>query len=190
MKVNLQSVHFSVDYKLREYLEQKISKLEQFFSKIIDVQVFLKLENAGQVRDKIVEIKLNLPGKSILIKEIAQTFEAGIDLATEALKDIISNTRPRFITADIIKEHVGEYFNIKIEDFNAKKRTRSIVYPRQIAMYLCREMTDLSLPKIGEEFGRDHTTIMHAHEKISSDLDIDPQLKNIISELKNQIQTK
>ena len=66
--------------------EQKISKLEQFFSKIIDVQVFLKLENAGQVRDKIVEIKLNLPGKSILIKEIAQTFEAGIDLATEALK--------------------------------------------------------------------------------------------------------
>ncbi|MBP6456820.1 MAG: ribosome-associated translation inhibitor RaiA [Chitinophagaceae bacterium] len=86
MKVNLQSVHFSVDYKLREYLEQKISKLEQFFSKIIDVQVFLKLENAGQVRDKIVEIKLNLPGKSILIKEIAQTFEAGIDLATDALK--------------------------------------------------------------------------------------------------------
>ena len=56
------------------------------FSKIIDVQVFLKLENAGQVRDKIVEIKLNLPGKSILIKEIAQTFEAGIDLATDALK--------------------------------------------------------------------------------------------------------
>ncbi|MBK8724252.1 MAG: ribosome-associated translation inhibitor RaiA [Saprospiraceae bacterium] len=86
MKVNLQSVHFSVDYKLREYLEQKISKLEQFFSKIIDVQVFLKLENAGQVRDKIVEIKINLPGKSILIKEIAQTFEAGIDLATDALK--------------------------------------------------------------------------------------------------------
>ena len=86
MKVNLQSVHFSVDYKLREYLEQKISKLEQFFSKIIDVQVFLKLENAGQVRDKIVEIKLNLPGKSILIKEIAQTSEAGIDLATDALK--------------------------------------------------------------------------------------------------------
>ena len=71
---------------MREYLEQKISKLEQFFSKIIDVQVFLKLENAGQVRDKIVEIKLNLPGKSILIKEIAQTFEAGIDLATDALK--------------------------------------------------------------------------------------------------------
>jgi putative sigma-54 modulation protein len=86
MKVNLQSVHFSVDYKLREYLEQKISKLEQFFNKIIDVQVYLKLENAGQVKDKVVEIKLNLPGRSILIKQIAQSFEAGIDLATEVLK--------------------------------------------------------------------------------------------------------
>ena len=75
MKVNLQSVHFSVDYKLREYLEQKISKLEQFFSKIIDVQVFLKLENAGQVRDKIVEIKLNLPGKSTCFKCLSDLFD-------------------------------------------------------------------------------------------------------------------
>lgn len=56
-------------------------------------------------------------------------------------------------------------------------------------MYLCREMTDLSLPKIGEEFGRDHTTIMHAHEKISSKINTDPQLKNIISDLKSKIET-
>lgn len=56
-------------------------------------------------------------------------------------------------------------------------------------MYLCREMTDLSLPKIGEEFSRDHTTIMHAHEKISSEINVDPQLKNIIQELKSNIES-
>ncbi|MPN08449.1 Chromosomal replication initiator protein DnaA [bioreactor metagenome] len=55
-------------------------------------------------------------------------------------------------------------------------------------MYLCREMTDLSLPKIGEEFGRDHTTIMHAYDKISSDMNIDPELKNIINDLKGKIE--
>ncbi|HCJ59015.1 MAG TPA: chromosomal replication initiator protein DnaA [Clostridiaceae bacterium] len=114
--------------------------------------------------------------------------EINEDLASEALKDIISNSKPKFITADLIKEKVGEFFNVKVEDFNAKKRTRSIVYPRQIAMYLCREMTDLSLPKIGEEFGRDHTTIMHAYDKISSDMNIDPELKNIINDLKGKIE--
>jgi len=55
-------------------------------------------------------------------------------------------------------------------------------------MYLCREMTDLSLPRIGEEFGRDHTTIMHAYDKISTDIGIDPELKNIINELKSRIE--
>jgi chromosomal replication initiator protein len=111
-------------------------------------------------------------------------------LAEEALKDIISNIKPKIVSANSIKEAVGNYFNLKIEDFTAKKRNRSIVYPRQIAMYLCREITDLSLPKIGEEFGRDHTTIMHAHEKISKEIKIDPNLKSIIEDLSNRIENK
>lgn len=111
-------------------------------------------------------------------------------LAAEALKDIISNSRPKLITPVAIKEVISQYYNIKIEDFNAKKRNKSVVHPRQIAMYLCREMTDLSLPRIGEEFGRDHTTIMHAHEKISNDIKADSNLKNIIEELKNKIENK
>ena len=70
-----------------------------------------------------------------------------------------------------------------MDDFNSKKRTRAIAYPRQIAMYLSRELTDLSLPKIGNEFGgRDHTTVIHAHDKISKDLELE---KNI--ELKEKI---
>lgn len=111
-------------------------------------------------------------------------------LAEEALKDIINNIKPKIVSANTIKDAVGSFFSIKIEDFTAKKRNRSIVYPRQIAMYLCREITDLSLPKIGEEFGRDHTTIMHAHEKISKEIKIDPNLKSIIEDLTNKIENK
>lgn len=114
--------------------------------------------------------------------------EINEDLANEALKDIISNSKPKLVTPAAIKDVVGQYYNIKIEDFNAKKRNKSIVLPRQIAMFLCRELTDLSLPRIGEEFGRDHTTIMHAYEKISSDMKIDIQLKSVLEELKGKIE--
>lgn len=115
--------------------------------------------------------------------------EINEDLANEALKDIISSSKPKLVTPNAIKEVVGQYYNMKIEDFNAKKRNKSIVLPRQIAMFLCRELTDLSLPRIGEEFGRDHTTIMHAYEKISSDMKIDIQLKSVLEELKNKIES-
>lgn len=70
----------------------------------------------------------------------------------------------------------------------AKKRTKSIAYPRQIAMYLSRELTDFSLPKIGEEFGgRDHTTVIHAHEKISNDIKADPIFKQEVEDLEKEI---
>ena len=107
-----------------------------------------------------------------------------LDLAEEALKDIISTNKPREITVDLIKEEVGKEFNVKIEDFNSKKRTRAIAFPRQIAMYLTRELTDLSLPKIGDEFGgRDHTTVIHACDKISKDISEDQQLKERIDHI-------
>ena len=115
--------------------------------------------------------------------------EINEDLANEALKDILSNSKPKLITPSVIKDAVGQYYNMKIENFNAKKRNKSIVLPRQIAMFLCRELTDLSLPKIGEEFDRDHTTIIHAYEKISTDMKTDAQLKSVIEELKSKIES-
>ena len=115
--------------------------------------------------------------------------DISLELAVEALKDIITPSKPQEINVEIIKEKVAEHFNIKMEDFSSKKRTRAIAYPRQVAMYLCRELTDLSLPRIGEEFGgRDHTTVIHAYEKISQLLttnqDLIKKLNTIISELK------
>lgn len=110
------------------------------------------------------------------------------EIAIEALKEIFS-AKAKQLSPDLIKEVISTKFNIKIEDFNSKKRTRAISYPRQIAMYLCRELLDLSYPKIGEEFGgRDHTTVLHAYDKITNDMEEDPEFKqrinNIIKELK------
>lgn len=112
-----------------------------------------------------------------------------LDLATEALKDILPNGKPKRITIDSIKEVVSTYFKIKLDDLSAKKRTRNVTYPRQIAMYLCRELTDSSLPKIGEEFGgRDHTTVIHAHDKILRELNEDNRMQNTLAELIRRIE--
>lgn len=111
-----------------------------------------------------------------------------IDLAKEALKDIMPNTKPKTITIQEIQKVVGEHFNIRLEDFTSKKRTKSIAFPRQIAMYLSRELTDFSLPKIGEEFGgRDHTTVIHAHEKIEKMLKEDQHLQEEIKKIRNML---
>ena len=114
-----------------------------------------------------------------------------IDLAEEALKDILSSERPKEINVAYIKEVVSTKLGIKMDDFDSKKRTRTIAYPRQIAMYLSRELTELSLPKIGEQFGgRDHTTVIHAYDKISKEIEDDAKLKrkidNLIREIKGE----
>lgn len=115
--------------------------------------------------------------------------EVSIDLANEALKDIISSSKPTQITISYIKDVVSQNYNVKIEDLNSKRRTRSITYPRQIAMYISRELTDLSLPKIGEEFGgRDHTTVIHAYDKISKDIKSDSDFSNRIEKIIKEIQ--
>jgi len=111
-----------------------------------------------------------------------------VQLAEEALKDILVVNKPRPITADLIQEKVASFFAIKIEDLKGKKRTKNVAYPRQIAMYLCRELTDLSLPKVGEYFGgRDHTTVLHAQDKISKELETDPYLQDIIKKIKDEL---
>lgn len=113
-----------------------------------------------------------------------------IDLATEALKDIFPNGRPKQITVELIQDVVASHFKIKLEDLLAKKRTRNVTYPRQIAMYLCRELTETSLPKIGEIFGgRDHTTVIHAHDKINREKQMDAKLNNTIKELIKRIES-
>lgn len=113
-----------------------------------------------------------------------------IDLAAEALKDIFPNGRPKQITMELIQDIVASFFKIKMDELLAKKRTRNVAFPRQIAMYLCRELTDTSLPRIGEMFGgRDHTTVIHAHAKISRERNEDTKLNHTIKELIKRIES-
>jgi len=117
--------------------------------------------------------------------------EISVDLASEALKDIISSKHAKQITIELIQDVVSSYFNLRIEDFKSQRRTRNVAFPRQIAMYLCRKLTDMSLPKIGEEFGgRDHTTVIHAYEKVSENLKTDESLQETISDLTKKLNTK
>jgi chromosomal replication initiator protein len=108
-------------------------------------------------------------------------------MAKNILKDIISakDIQP---TPDIIKKKVAKYYEIKPADIDSKKRARSFSVPRQIAMYLTRELTDLSLPEIGDAFGgKDHTTVLYSCEKVSKQMSSDELYSNIVTELKEVI---
>lgn len=143
---------------------------------------------ANQIDTNIRELE----GALIRVVAYSSLVNADIDtaLAVEALKDIIPNRQPKKITVKAIQELISKEYNIKMEDFAARKRTQSIAFPRQIAMYLSRKLTDLSLPKIGEEFGgRDHTTVMHAFNKIEDLMKEDPEFKNTIEALKEKLKS-
>lgn len=147
-----------------------------------DVVEFIADKVASNIRE--LEGALN---KVIAYSSLTEN-EISIDLATEALKEIISVSNSREINSMLIIETVSRYFDLRPEEFKSKKRNRDISFPRQIAMYLCRELTDLSLPKIGDAFGgRDHTTVIHAVEKIDEDLHNNPEIKRTIEELKRNI---
>ena len=111
-----------------------------------------------------------------------------LDLAIEALKDFISKGMGEKNNIHRIQKIVSDYFQISVEDIRSKKRSSNISFPRQIAMYLCRNMTSESFPKIGTEFGgKDHTTVMHSCEKIEKEIKVNKDLENIIEKLKKDI---
>jgi chromosomal replication initiator protein len=148
----------------------------------LDIPNEVMLYIANQIDSNIRELEgalIRVVAYSSLINK-----DINADLAAEALKDIIPSSKPKVITILDIQRVVGEHYNVKLEDFKAKKRTKSVAFPRQIAMYLSRELTDFSLPKIGEEFGgRDHTTVIHAHEKISKLVQTDTQFQKQLREI-------
>lgn len=110
--------------------------------------------------------------------------EISVELVREALKDLLA-LQDRLVSIDNIQRIVAEYYKIKVSDLHSKRRSRSVARPRQVAMYLAKELTHHSLPEIGEVFGgRDHTTVLHACRKIKelleSDADIKEDVKNLL----------
>jgi putative sigma-54 modulation protein len=86
MQVTFHAVHFHADQKLKDFISEKLEKLSKFFPKILDATVFLKLENSGQIKDKIVEIKLSVPGHTLIGTNADKTFEASADVSIESLR--------------------------------------------------------------------------------------------------------
>ena len=112
-----------------------------------------------------------------------------IDMAKKVLKDILIENN-REITIEKIQKRVAEHFQIKVNDLKSSKRLKSIVFPRQVAMYICRNLTNLSYPEIGAKFGgKDHSTIIHAIKKIEKNMQDDLHTKNTINKLIDNLGT-
>jgi len=111
------------------------------------------------------------------------------ELAEETLKDLFSHSQgEKHISIDLIQRKVSEYFDLSVADMKIKKRTKTVVFPRQVAMFLTRQLTECSLPEIGEYFGgRDHTTVLHAVNVIDNLLKSDLNLQKLVDLLKNKI---
>ncbi|HHY17800.1 MAG TPA: chromosomal replication initiator protein DnaA [Firmicutes bacterium] len=110
--------------------------------------------------------------------------EVNLPVTQEVLRDLLPEKKAVPVTIDAIQEAVANYYRISLSDFSAKRRTRNIAFPRQVAMYLSRTLTDSSLPQIGQNFGgRDHTTVLHAYTKIESEKESNPEFEQTLEEL-------
>ena len=141
---------------------------------------------AGQIDSNIRELEVAL----VRVQAFAaiQSVDITTSLAAEALKALKSSQHLSQVSILKIQEDVAKYYHLQVQDLKGKKRVKNIVVPRQIAMYLSRELTDNSLPKIGAEFGgKDHTTVIHAHEKIQRLMKQDLTIQNEIAEIKEII---
>ena len=137
---------------------------------------------ASRIQTNIRELE----GALIRVTAFASLNHQAVDmsLTEQVLRDLVGVTDAPEISASDIMAVTAEYFSISIEDLTGASRSRVLVGARQMAMYLCRELTDLSLPKIGEKFGgRDHTTVMHADRKIRQQMKEKMTVYNQIAEL-------
>ena len=168
------------DFETRMAILKKKSERETV---VVADDVFYFL--ADKIRSNIRELE------GALIRVVAfgklMNKEITVDVVKEVLKDMIKEGQKK-ITTELIQRRVAEYFDISLTDMKAKRRNRAIVYPRQVAMYLVRQLTDHSLPEIGECFGgRDHTTVIHAYDKIENDIKNSGSAKDLIDRLKKEI---
>ena len=157
----------------------------------------IELEGAPHIPDDVIfYIAANVSSnirelEGSLTKIIAYSKLTSSDITLEfaegVLKDLFTDSQ-REITPDSIIKIVAEHFGISVSDLSSKKKSSDVVYPRQLAMYLCRTLTEAALSLIGKKLGnRDHSTVLHGYEKIQSEIDIDERTKNDVEILKKKI---
>lgn len=169
------------DYETRMAILQKKAEAEHY---VISNEILEYI--AANIRSNIRELEGALT-KLIALSRVENS-EITLSLAENALKEFISPDLKKEITADLIINTVAEHFNITAQDLRGSKRNSEIVQPRHIAMYLCRNMTNLSLHSIAESLGKkDHTTIIHGIEKIDNDIKQYEDIRRTVDILKKKI---
>jgi len=169
------------DLETRIAILQKKAAQERLYAPA-DVLEFIASRISNSIRE--------LEGALIRVTAFASLTRSPVELALaeDVLRDFIPDGSGPEITADQIMASTADYFGVSLEDLRGHSRSRVLVNARQVAMYLCRELTDLSLPRIGQAFGgRDHTTVMHADRKIRQQMAERRSLYNQIAELTNRI---
>ncbi len=162
LKNKIQSEYLSVDDEIMEFIADSIK---------------------SNVRDLEGAVK-----RILVYAGIKRTNEISMELASEALRDILSVQPKRTITTKIIIEEVEKYYRLSKDSLVSKKRSADVALPRQVAMYICREiLEDPSFPKIGDAFNRDHTTVMHNVGKIATDIENDSELAKVVKEIISNI---
>ena len=165
----------SPDYETRMAILRKKEEMEGYN---IDNEVIKYI--ATNIKSNIRELEGALT-KIVALSKLEKNREIDIELAEKALKDIIAPGDKQEVTPEFIIQIVADHFNLTPLDIMSAKRSKEIVYPRQIVMYLCRTMTETGLQNIGKALGgRDHTTILHGIKTISADLEKNPSLQNTI----------
>ncbi len=171
----------SPDYETRMAILRKKEELEGYN---IDNEVIKYI--ATNIKSNIRELEGALT-KIVALSKLNKK-EITIELAEEALKDLISPGEVKTITPEYIVSMVAEQYEVSPEEIISQKRSRNIARPRQVVMYLCRNMLNIPLQEVGRALGgRDHTTIMHGVDKITEELKTDPSLQNTIDILKKKL---
>lgn len=166
------------DYETRLAILRKKAQLENI---IVDDEILSAI--ATRVDSNIRELEGTL--NKLIAKSSLTKSPITMEMAEKAINDIVAQ-QEKVISAEFIQETVGKYFNINPKDLKGSKRSNDITFPRQIAMYLCRNVANMSLPQIGKDFGkRDHTTVMHACNKIEKEIKENSNTKLIVESVKN-----
>lgn len=169
------------DYETRLAILKKKAEEERY---VIDEDILIKI--ATRVKSNVRELE------GVFNKLVAYTkftnnplTDAVVDNTIESI--LVKNTK--IMTSKLIMQVVAKFFNIKVTDLTSDKRSTTIAFPRQIAMYLCREVADMSFPAIGKDFGgRDHSTVLHAYSKVKYDYDNNPDTKDLIDDIKKTLE--
>lgn len=171
----------SPDYETRMAILQKNIELSD---RDVDIEILKYIAN--NVKSNIRELEGALK-KVIAFSKLNNT-DLTLAVAEDALKDIIYPQSPKQITPQLIMEVVANHFDVQTSDIASTKRNAEFVYPRQIFMYLCRDMIDIPFKSIGNMIGKkDHSTVMHGVDKIKKELETNAELRNTIEIIKNQL---